>query len=180
MHDGMSTARDPKPQLPEYPRFGGDNADASRAAFRVMGAGLDPDTITRATGLSPHLAHRKGQARPASPTSGTTYPPWPSGIWLLSSSMGLPEPGNDLDDHLSWLLDLLEPGADRLRQLMAEQALTADFCCGYFKAQSNSSVRLRARTLGRVAALGADLVFEIYGEGADRELAYWLNAGPGA
>jgi hypothetical protein len=140
-----------------------------------MGAGLDPDTITRATGLSPHLTHRKGQARPRSRTSGRTYAPWPSGMWLLDSSVGLSERGNRLDDHVTWLLDLLEPSAGRLRQLVAEQSLTCDFYCGYFMGQSNTSLGLRARTLGRVAALDANLVFEIYGESAERELEYWLG-----
>ena len=168
-----------KPSLDKFLAFGGDKPDAKRVAFRVMGAGLDPDTITRATGLSPHLTHRKGQARPPSRTSGRTHPPWPSGIWLLDSSVGLSERGNRLDDHVTWLLDLLEPSAGRIRQLVAEQSLTTDFCCGYFMGQSNGSLGLRARTLGRMAALGADLVFDVYGESDERELEYWLNVEPG-
>jgi Domain of unknown function (DUF4279) len=168
-----------KPAPSEFLAIGGDKPDAKRVAFRVMGAGLDPDTITRATGLSPHLMHRKGQARPPSLTSGRTSQPWPSGMWLLESSMGLPERGNGLDDHVTWLLDLLEPSAGRIRQLVAEQSLTTDFYCGYFMGQSNSSLALRARTLGRVAALDADVVFDVYGESAERELEYWLNAEPG-
>ena len=170
----------PKPSLDKSLAFGGDKPDAKRVAFRVMGAGLDPDTITRATGLSPHLTHRKGQARPPSRTSGRTYRPWPSGIWLLDSSVGLSERGDRLDDHVTWLLDLLEPSAGRVRQLVAEQSLTTDFCCGYFMGQSISSLGLRARTLGRMAALGADLVFDVYGETAERELVYWLNVEPGS
>jgi len=169
----------PKPSLDKSLAFGGDKPDAKRVAFRVMGAGLDPDTITRATGLSPHLTHRKGQARPPSRTSGRTLRPWPSGIWVLDSSVGLSERGDRLDDHVSWLLDLLEPSAGRVRQLVAEQSLTTDFCCGYFMGQSNSSLGLRAHTLGRMAALGADLVFDVNGESAERELEYWLNVEPG-
>jgi hypothetical protein len=45
--------------------------------------------------------------------------------------------------------------------------------------QSNSSLGLRAQTLGRMAALGADLVFDVNGESAERELEYWLNVEPG-
>ena|SRR2546423_1930000 len=168
-----------KPSLDECLGFGGDMSDAKRVAFRVMGVGLDPDTITRATGLSPHLTHRKGQARPPSRTSGRSHRPWTSGIWLLDSSVGLSERGNRLNDHVTWLLDLLEPSAGRVRQLVAEQSLTTDFYCGCSIGQSNSSLGLRARTLGRMAALDADLVFDVYGESAERELEYWLNVEPG-
>ena len=93
--------------------------------------------------------------------------------------MGLSERGNRLDDHVTWLLDLLEPSAGRVRQLVAEQSLTTDFYCGCSIGQSNSSLGLRARTLGRMAALDADLVFDVYGESAERELEYWLNVEPG-
>ena len=97
----------------------------------------------------------------------------------LPYSWGSPERGNRLDDHVTWLLDLLEPSAGRVRQLVAEQSLTTEFYCGCSIGQSNSSLGLRARTLSRMAALDADLVFDVYGESAERELEYWLNVEPG-
>jgi hypothetical protein len=130
--------------------FGGDKPDRKRASFRLIGVRLDPDAITRATGLTPSIAHRKGEARPPS-SVGRTPPPWPTGVWTLCSEQGLPKIGNHLDDHLTWLLDQLEVHAETLRRLRAECCLRADFYCGYFMGQANSGFQVSASTVGRIA-----------------------------
>lgn len=153
---------DPEPTLApgEYFVLGGDEPDTRRASFRLMGERLDPDAITRATGLVPHHAHRKGEARPRSRT--TELPPWRSGRWSLDSSNALETSGNHLEDRVTRLLDQLEPVADAVIRLCAEHGLKADFFCGYFMGQSNSGFELSARTLERIAALGATLGIDIY------------------
>jgi hypothetical protein len=153
--------------------FGGEKPDQRRASFRLMGDRLDPDAITRATGLTPDVSHRKGDAHTSS--RGRHFPPWPNGLWSLPSEQGLPSTGNLLEDHLTWLLDQLEPHSETLMRLSAEQGLTADFWCGYFMGQSNSSFGLTARTLARIAALGADLALDIYGENVEAELETWVK-----
>jgi hypothetical protein len=75
--------------------------------------------------------------------------------------------GNHLEDHITWLLDQLEPAAHVVRQLCAENGLRADFFCGYFMEQSNSGFELSPRTLERVAALGATLGIDVYGPPPD-------------
>ena len=154
--------------------FGGDQPDDKRASFRLMGDRLDPDSITRATGLTPAVAHRKGDLRAPSP-SGASYAPWRSGIWCLRSDHGLAETGNHSEDHLTWLLDQLEPHAETLTRLRAEQGLRADIYCGYFMGQANSGFGLTARTVGRIAALGADFGVDIYGENVETELESWVK-----
>jgi hypothetical protein len=154
--------------------LGGDESDRKHAGFRLMGERLDPDAITHATGLTPHLSHRKGEPRPPSRV-GKQPPPWRSGIWALDSENVLPRTGNHLEDHLIWLLDRLEPQARTIHRLSAEQGLNSDFWCGYFMGQANSSFGLNARTVARIAALGADLSFDIYGENVEMELETWVK-----
>jgi hypothetical protein len=170
----MDEQPNPKPRLDDMLGFGGDQPDHKRASFRLMGDRLDPDSITRATGLTPAVAHRKGEPRAPSP-SGASYPPWRSGIWCLCSDQALAETGNHLEDHLTWLLDQLEPHAERLRRLADEQGLKADFYCGYSMGQANSGFGLTARTVGRIAALGADFGVDIYGENVEAELEAWIK-----
>jgi hypothetical protein len=155
--------------------FGGDENDRKRASFRLMGPLLDPEAVTRETGLPPDVSHRKGD--PHIGPRGRQYAPWPNGMWKLSSEQGLSESGNRLDDHLSWLLDRLEPHVHVLRRFRAAQQLTADFYCGYFMGQSNSGFDFSDATLKRIVALGLDasVGIDIYGENADRELDYWLK-----
>ena len=87
----------------------------------------------------------------------------------------LPERGNHLEDHLIWLLDQLEPHARAIHGLSAEQGLDSDFWCGYFMGQANSSFGLNARTVARIAALGADLTFDLYAENVEMELETWVK-----
>jgi hypothetical protein len=154
--------------------LGGDEPDRKHAGFRLMGERLDPDAITQATGLTPHLSHRKGEPRPPSRV-GKQLPPWRSGIWVLDSEEVLPQTGNHLDDHLIWLLDQLEPHVRTIHRLSAERGLNSDFWCFYSMGQANSSFDLTARTVARIAAPGADLTFDIYGENIEAELEAWLK-----
>lgn len=174
-----SARRRPPANLPErWDRmlsFGGDEPDRKSASFRLMGPLLDPDAVTLETGLIPESSHRKGD--PHVGVHGRQYPPWPSGLWSLSSEHALPALGNHLDDHLAWLLDQLEPHADVLRRICAEQQLRTDFYCGYAMGQANSGIELSGPTLTRIAVLGlgTSVGIEIWGEEADRELEYWLK-----
>jgi Domain of unknown function (DUF4279) len=154
--------------------LGGDKPDRKHAAFRLMGERLDPGAITQATGLTPDLSYSKGEPRPPARV-GKQPPPWPSGHWSLDSEAALPRIGNHLEDHLVWVLDQLEPHVETIRRLSEEQGLHSDFWCGYFMGQANSGFGLDAKTLARIAALGADLSFDLYGENINMELETWLK-----
>ena len=143
----------------EYIVVGGDNARRRAASFRLMGDGLDPDAITRITGLEPKHAYRKGDRRIRQDGSTAAFR---KGLWSLDTSGEVPDEV-DLDTHLAWLLDRLEPSAEDLRALMVEQGLAADFFCGYFMGGWNNGFALSPRTLARIAALGAELGLDIYG-----------------
>ena len=97
------------------------------------------------------------------------------GVWWIDSARGLPRTGNHLEDHIRWLLDLLEPVGDVLRRLSAEQGLSADIGCGYFTSRWNSGFGFSAETLSRVARLGASLGLDFYAD----ELAPDFDAASG-
>lgn len=103
---------------------------------------------------------------------GKRLPPWRSGIWTLDSEDGLPGTGNHLEDHLTWLLDQLEPKARTIHPLSVVQGLNLDFWCGYVMGQANSGFGL---SIARIVALGADLNFDIYGENVQTELEHWVK-----
>lgn len=160
-----------KPSPGEYIRIGGDAPDRKTASFRLLGDDLDPDAISQATGLRPDHAQRKGDPHP----QGRGGPPRRTGLWMLESPEAAEGTTNHLEDHLTWLLDQLEPVADRLEQLCAHQRLKADFFCGYFMNQINSGFDLTPRTLARVAALDASLGLDIYGPDSDAQLRTFIR-----
>jgi uncharacterized protein DUF4279 len=151
--------------LDRMPSFGGDHPDGKYVTFRLMGADLDPDKVTRATGLTPDREHRRGDPKP----SGS---PYREGQWSICSSPPLPKTGNGLVDHLRWLIERLGPHAPALRRICEEDELHADFFCGYFMGQANSGFAIDPATLESIAALGADLGIDVYSEQVETELAH--------
>lgn len=138
---------------------GGDVPEEKHATFRLVGERLDPEAITRATGLTPDRAIRKGDPVVVR-DEVVSYRH--VGVWYIDGTRHLPRTDNHLEDHVVCLLDLLEPVADTVRRLSDEQHLRADISCGYFTSRWNSGFLFSAETLGRVATLGASLGFDIY------------------
>jgi hypothetical protein len=170
----VGSERKTKEEMAGFLSFGGDAPDRKHASFRLMGNRLDPEAITSATGVTPSESHRKDEP------SGRERGPlrWRSGIWTLESEHSMASQGNRLDDHLTWLLGILGPQAEAIRNLMTDQGLHADFWCYYSMGQANSGFGLTESTLRGIAALGADLSFDIYGERAETELEHWLGRAP--
>ncbi|MBJ7470006.1 MAG: DUF4279 domain-containing protein [Solirubrobacteraceae bacterium] len=152
----------PAPDPATLIRMGGESpADRKHASFRLMGRRLDPDRMSELTGLRPRHAHRYGQLN-VSRTTGVFHGPYRAGLWSVSTDGVVDEQLATLEDHVVWLLDRLEPHGHELRDMALADDLTADFFCGYFQQSWNSSWRLEARTLGRVAKLGASLGYDSY------------------
>jgi hypothetical protein len=86
----------------------------------------------------------------------------PIGTWQIDSAREVSRTDKHVEEHIVWLLDLLEPVAPVLRRLSDEQDLAADFGCGYFTSRWNSSFGFSSGTLERIARLGASLSFDMY------------------
>ena len=154
------------PSGPDFPpgnyvSVGGERLDRRHATFRLTGDLLDPDQITAATGLEPTSSHRAGDPRKATERSPTPSA-YRSGLWALDSEATLARHEGTLDDHLNVLLGLLEPVAREVHDSMDDQSLSADFFCGYFLGQWNSSFRISSAIASRIGALGAQLLFDLY------------------
>ena len=109
-HDRPSAdKRKPAPVLRDV---GGDEPDEKHATFRLTGERLDPDAITQTTGLTPDGVVRKGDPVLS---RGEVVSLRRVGVWWIDSAGALPRTDNHLEDHVLWLLDLLEPVADVLR-----------------------------------------------------------------
>jgi hypothetical protein len=103
--------------------------------------------VTAALGITPSFGHAKGDPFPKRP--GRLHE---TGVWGLQSPL---EETVDLEEHLLWLLDALEPRLDELRRLEAATACRLDFYCSYFCADASCGFDVPPSTLSRIAALGA-------------------------
>jgi hypothetical protein len=127
------------------------------ASFRIMGKDLDPEEISGALGLKPTQSHRRGDARPSA--KGRAYAPFDEGLWSLASTRG---DEAALDEHLD---DLLPRLASRMPALDAlkKEGLRRDVFIGVFSREGNFGYAISAANQSRLARLGVELSFDVYG-----------------
>ena len=152
---------EPPSHLPpgEYISVGGKAGSRVTVSYRLTGNDLDPDSITELVGLEPRTAYRKGELRTF--PDGSFGAPHRFGMWSMSTE-GLVARTEDLDRHLVWLLDRLEPAGEQLRALV-DGGYRADFFCGCFMGGWNSGWEVPAGILERIGQLGARIGLDIYG-----------------
>lgn len=125
--------------------------------FRLASDALLPGEVTRRLNVEPTRSHRKGEQHGRNRKTGEPII-YRSGIWILDSA--LPESAG-LVAHVESLLDVLYPIRHAV-QCLVEQGYQADFTCGLFLNHENEGVSIPARTLARIAELGAELSLDIY------------------
>jgi len=124
-------------------------------SFRFTSDALDPRLVTQELGITPESAHRKGAV---TLIRGVPRGRRATGVWIMSSQ--LPDSAF-LDQHLKALLTVLEPKAKAIQELK-DKGYAPEFYCGLFLEDWNEGTTLSPDTLGRIAALGAQLGLDVY------------------
>jgi len=83
---------------------------------------LDPTQISARLGLKPTDSFRRGEPIV---TKRRRYSDHPTGGWLLSSRDRVPS--EELEVHLAWLLQQIEPAAEVIRARIANLKVPVDF-----------------------------------------------------
>ena len=101
---------------------------AAHASVRFMGGSLDPLDVTRALRLPGDHAHRNGEPRVVRRRDGTIreYAPYRQGMWSMSSETWVSS--QDLNIHVKWLIEQLEPRKAEVQRLM-QAGIVADIYC---------------------------------------------------
>jgi hypothetical protein len=126
-------------------------ARAAYASVRVFGDLLDPLDVTRALRLPPDRVYRNGEPRIARRRDGLVHEgaPYQQGLWAMCSERWVGS--TELDVHIRWLLDQLEPRAAELQRLLEAGASGGIFC--HSAGTSEQATALPSQTLGRCVAL---------------------------
>jgi hypothetical protein len=126
------------------------------AAFRIIGDKLDTDQITSLLGIKPDHAHRKGEPNNRKSKSGKIVvgPAHRTGIWSISST--LPETSS-LEEHLTSLLDKLNPAQNKIKQLPSEGYRVDIFCGHFFNHGVQGGFDISPAILERLGKMGINL-----------------------
>jgi Domain of unknown function (DUF4279) len=117
---------------------------------------LEPQEISRALGVEPTSAHRRGERR------GPRSPPAPSGAWLLTT------PGRDaerVEDVIDRLLKQLPEDLMTWRDLRMRHDIQVRF--GLHMTGWNKGLSIPLKQVTRIAELGASMEFDIYAYSED-------------
>jgi uncharacterized protein DUF4279 len=132
---------------------------STSTTFRIIHPNLAPDEITDLLGMSPDIAHQRGDS---SDTEQSTVV-FPEGVWGLrarTTEEARPE------DQLRELLTRLEGHEIVLKQLKW-RGYRLDFFVGVFEIDGNTGLEVSADTLRRIGELGADLDLDLYSYDSD-------------
>jgi hypothetical protein len=128
----------------------------SKASFCIYGEALQPGEINRDLGIQATNSGLKGERQSKYPRARGLR----TSIWILDSSRDDHLP---LQDHLSSLLDVLEPKLPAVKKI-AKQYDTK-FSCGYSSESGQGGSIFDAALLARLANFGVPLVLDLYPPG---------------
>lgn len=120
----------------------------SDAGLRIMGKGLEHEKISQKLGLVPSHTHRAGEV-------DKFGLPYPQDMWLLESPLGKRK---QLDTHLKWLVQQLEPSFGYLKTLKKKYKI--DVFCAY-TGNSGGGLSLSPAALSLFTELGIKLELSI-------------------
>jgi len=129
-----------------------------RASVAVWGKTLQPDAISAALGIKPTRARILGEAR-----SAGSQLHWKDSLWMLESPLS---ETCDPVEHLTWLLELLEPKASILKDIAGEYRV--ELFCGFASENGQGGFTLSVELLGRLAHLGIPVTLDLYPPEASR------------
>jgi len=121
--------------------------------LRIVGGELDPETVTRALGLSPSQIRRKGEKRGASST-------WTKNMWAFDV---LPRSGHDwpqLEDGLTVLVEKFNPVRAKIHSFADSNEVY--IWCGHFTSSFDGGPTLSPVVLSALANFGVQLMLDTY------------------
>jgi hypothetical protein len=134
------------------------NCEYTHATFRLVGDALIASTIEARTGITGDFAYERDQVRRSKTGRGIRQP---TGVWYITSEGRVGS--TNVERHLSYLLEIVEPAKRELLEVAAEQSLRMDFYCYWISATGQGGPGLSAESMKRIADLDATLNFELHG-----------------
>jgi hypothetical protein len=131
----------------------------SHATLRVFSETLSHEDIGAMLGLKASRTYARGEPVSNRVTSRKRRE-W---VWLFESQLPT---SLDLDEHLKWLLDVIEAKLPVLKTLSANCRI--DLFCGFGSESGQGGITLDSVILKRIANLGVNLSVDLYPSGSDK------------
>jgi hypothetical protein len=132
----------------------GGPIDEVRVTLALYSEDLEPDEVTRALGVQPTSAHRRGERR------GPRSPPYRQGAWFLTEQSREREGAEPAIERL-----LKQVPNDAALWLLLGGKHDVQIRLGLHMSSWNEGFVIARELVARIAVLGATLNFDIYADG---------------
>ena len=129
-------------------------------SFTLIGESLIPNVITSKLGISPDLSFKRGDVEEVYEGKKIERS---QGVWeIVSDNRELPS--DDVVAQLKWLVNLLEPVKENLRQILEDKTIQACIGCFWIAPNGRINVEFEPELLSQIASLDVKIRFDIYGD----------------
>lgn len=123
------------------------------ASLIFRGRDLNPLYISEYLEITPSISFKRGEKR-------NEIKDWPHGYWELSSSDEINT--GQLQPHLEWLMDKIEPKKLIIKQLLTDETITSVISCFWILTGGHDALDLNPQLLIRISSLQIEIVVDIY------------------
>lgn len=122
--------------------------------FILQGEPVDPDLITEALGVLPARRFKKGDPY------GKKGNKWSIGLWSISSRDMVES--SDVEKHIIWILERLEPVKDKLAQFDLQEGVDASFKIVINLFVHEWDGHIKSSLMKRITDLNVDFKISVY------------------
>jgi len=127
-------------------------------SFTFTGKDLIPDDITAKLGIKPSYSFKRGDIKINS--KGKQQVRKHSCWGLDSDNYGLPS--NNPMPHFEWLLNILEPVQEELKEILVDKKINARVSCFWITPDGRINMEVEPELFARLASLNVRVWFDIY------------------
>lgn len=126
--------------------------------FSITGINFSPDEITARLGIQPESSFKYGDIRVNSNEEEQVRK---RSSWSISSdNKGLPS--NDPIPHFEWLLEILEPVASKIKEILFDKYLDGCVSCFWITPDGRINLEVEPDMIARFARLNLKVWFDVY------------------
>lgn len=127
-------------------------------SLALIGKDLIPEEVTSKLGIQPQHSFRCGDYFEVEDKGKKVRK---HGFWEISSDDQV-LPSGDIVAQFNWLLNLIEPVKDELRQILEDKSIKARMSCFWIVPDGRINIEIEPEFISRLASLNLRIWFDIY------------------
>ncbi|MBI5351361.1 MAG: DUF4279 domain-containing protein [Chloroflexi bacterium] len=127
-------------------------------SLSITGKEISPNDITAKLGIQPEQSFKYGEINKNSKGEERVRK---SSYWCISSdNKGFSQ--NDATPHFEWLIGILEPVSEKIKEILSDKNIEARITCFWITPDGRINLEVEPGMTARLASLNMKIWFDIY------------------